>query len=246
MNSIIRLLSRSSITYICSTAEDIISVLKKESVEFNLYLIRLINKIETTNNKIISVINRRKQSDKKYKADILRDKKTRALMHITNALIYSPIEVEAESATIVKRVTDIYGFKIMKKGYNSQTPTTDALLSDLDAPNIKAAIDKVKNLRIMVEELREANENFKQAYTKNIIRKMELNKTPSATEFRPVILSMLNDELIPALAIMSRIDPDTYLSCYNTIHEIVSEHNRSVKTHLNRLKAIKRRDSSGI
>ncbi len=235
MKKTIRLLAKSTIRSVSVTTELILKAIKTRISGLSVFVDNLVNDVEKKNNQLTDMINDKLKPSNKQEADAARDTKTRGLFYITNALTYSAIVEESECAMVVMEILDNYGLEIIRKSYSKQTADTNAILSDLDKPEVAAVIDKVPSVRSIVEELRSANEYLKQSYIDDVDNKLN-NDTPSASKVNEIVLDMVNNDLIPTINTMSKISPDEYLDTYKAIYEIVEEHNRSIRNYYNRNK----------
>ncbi len=234
MKTLIKLLSKTTFRNVNATAERIIAIIKGRIRGLNSYIDSLTDQVEEKNNTLTKVINRKLNPNDNHEADALRDKKTRAIYHMTNALTYSSITEEVDCAMIVSDILNNYSLDMIRKGYDQQTADTNSLLSDLDKPEVSAAIDKVPTLRTMTEELREANDNMKQVVINNSVNKLDLDNLPSASKLSPIVLDMLNNELIPVINSLSMISPDEYSETYRLIYDAVESNNQTVRLQSNR------------
>jgi len=231
MKKLLKLLSKSPMTFISNTADYIVKVVRERIAGKNSYIDSITNNVETTNRQLIDELERRKEPSNKAMADLLRDNKTRAFYHMINAMLYSPIAAEAECAVAVKDIFDVYGIDIIRGGYYTQTTRTEALLSDLDKAEIATLIDAVPTLRTMLEDLRTSNSEFKAGFMDDLDNKREVDESPSASKLSPIVKDMLNNDLIPTIAAMSKIEPENYLDTYKVICDIIEEHNQSVRNY---------------
>lgn len=236
MKTLIRLLSKTTIRNVNATAERIITIIKEGIRGLNSYVDSLTDQVEEKNNTLTEVINRETELSNNQGVDAVRDTKTRAIYHMSNALSYSSTKEESECATVVIDILDNYGLEIIRKSYDQQTADTNSLLSDLDKPEVTALIDKVPTLRNMIEELREANENMKKTVIDNSASRLNSDSLPSATKLSPIILEMLNNELIPVIDSLSKISPNEYLETYRLIYDAVESNNRTIRLQSNKNK----------
>ncbi|MCT4638065.1 MAG: DUF6261 family protein [Bacteroidales bacterium] len=233
MKKAIRLLAKSTMRSVNATTELILKAIKTRISGLNVFIDNLVTDVEKKNSQLTDMISNKIEQSTKQEADAARDTRTRGLFHITNALTYSAIAEESECAMVVMEILDNYGLDIIKKSYSKQTADTNAILSDLDKPEVAAVIDKVPSVRSMVEELRSANEYLKQSFIDNVDNKLD-NDAPSASKISEIILDMVNNDLIPTINTMSKISPDEYLDTYKAVSKIAEEHNQSIKNYYNR------------
>jgi hypothetical protein len=102
------------------------------------------------------------RSDVIRKLDKDRDKTWNAIDMRISATVISPFPAEAQAATILKRVMDLYGDK-RNSPYNEETASLTNLLSDLlsdaNAPHVAAV-----GIRTWITALKEQNEIFQEEF----------------------------------------------------------------------------------
>lgn len=93
------------------------------------------------------------------KLDKLRDRTVNAVIRAVDATLLCPIEAEAETAGIIKRILNLYGDK-RKASYNEETGwlanLTDDLLSSVNRPHLVTI-----HILSWVEALKVENDNFR-------------------------------------------------------------------------------------
>lgn len=96
--------------------------------------------------------------------DSLRDRTYKAMVARLNATLLSPIEAEAESARLVKRIFDLYG-DVRALSYNEESAAISNLISDLVLP-VNAAHLGQMGMTHWANELKNQNDQFQSEFNR--------------------------------------------------------------------------------
>jgi hypothetical protein len=96
--------------------------------------------------------------------DSMRDRTYKAMVVRTNATLLSPIEAEAESARLVKRIFDLYG-DVRALSYNEESAAISNLISDLLLP-VNAAHLGQMGMTHWANELKNQNDQFQSEFNR--------------------------------------------------------------------------------
>ncbi len=97
-------------------------------------------------------------SKKTEELDVLRNKTWKAISMRVDATLLSPIEDEANSARVLRRLIDLYG-DVRSKSYNEESMSISNLLKDFDLPENLNHINKI-GLSAWIGELKNQNDQF--------------------------------------------------------------------------------------
>lgn len=134
-----------------------------------------------------------------------------------------------DSALLILGIFNNYGMRMLRKGVDGLSGMIDAMLNDFNAPEAKAASDKVPHLNEKIEAVKEANESFKAERLAYQMRRTELTNSVKSKQLKLQIADMFNDVFIPYFSEKSKIEGGGFTTLYLSLTEIVNEANALVK-----------------
>ena len=134
-----------------------------------------------------------------------------------------------DSALLILGIFNNYGMRMLRKGVDGLSGMIDAMLNDFNAPEAKAASDKVPHLNEKIEAVKEANESFKAERLAYQMRRTELMNSVKSKQLKLQIADMFNDVFIPYFSEKSKIEGGGFTTLYLSLTEIVNEANALVK-----------------
>ncbi|MDE6720511.1 MAG: hypothetical protein K2J68_11720 [Treponemataceae bacterium] len=137
-------------------------------------------------------------------ADGRRDAVTRDLFTLAGGYTASPFTEVKSAAQDVCAVLEKYGRGMTSRNYADQTALTESLLEDLGAEKIAEQIKALSGVAELVAQLRGAQDGFATAHDGYI--KAKAGKGESASSLKKPIVSLINDNIVPYLNIVSAMD----------------------------------------
>ena len=137
-------------------------------------------------------------------ADSARDSATRDLFTLAGGYTASPFAEVRAAAVGVCAVLDKYGRGMTGKNYADQTALTESLLEDLGAEKVAAQVKALSGVAELVAALREAQDAFAAAHDGYV--RAKAGKGESASSLKKPIVSLINDNIVPYLNIVSAMD----------------------------------------
>ena len=149
-----------------------------------------------------------------------------------------------DNALLILRIFNNYGMRMLRKGVDGLSGMIDAMLNDFNAPEAKAASDKVPHLNEKIEAVKEANENFKAERLAYQIRRTEVANSVKPKQLKLQIADRFNEVFIPYFSEKSKIEGGGFTTLYHALAEIVNEANALVKLRksMARSKRLKEKD----
>ena len=227
---------RSTIRNVFSVAESILLAISKGITVNDAFLATLIVLLTEKNNLLADLINKKRVNSILSPKDAIRDDKTRVVFLLVEVFLLSTDAAIKEKAQLVSEVLNRYGLSIINKSYSDQTADTVAMLADLDEPAVSEAIDGLANLRNAINELRLAQNDWKETYDINADNNINWANTPSASKLRVEVRDIVNYKLMPYLYTMNQVNPEIYSETFNKVSDIIDTNNNNVRNHLNRIK----------
>ena len=137
-------------------------------------------------------------------ADSARDSATRDLFTLAGGYTASPFAEVRAAAVGVCAVLDKYGRGMTSKNYADQTALTESLLEDLGAEKVAAQVKALSGVAELVAQLRGAQDGFAAAHDGYV--RAKAGKGESASSLKKPIVSLINDNIVPYLNIVSAMD----------------------------------------
>ncbi|MBN1111597.1 MAG: hypothetical protein JXA53_01635 [Bacteroidales bacterium] len=232
--------SKSSTRKLNRTAGNIITAIKAEAnPEFvaDAYLSELTEKALVRNGMLTESLNEQRANSIFIPLDAKRDNQVRAFWLILDSKLLSINKEEKDNAEIVAHAIGAYNRNFIYKSYSEESADLDAMIADCEKPEVLQAITKCGDLLNAFNNIKAVRQEWNQAVQDNAVNNVDLSDMPSATSLHPMVLQLINNELLSYLEVMSRVKPDVYGSVYKIITEFVKSNNDSVRNHLRRLKA---------
>lgn len=236
MRKFITIIYKSTIRQAYSTIVAIINALIESGITTDSYLNSVTEEITEDTEQFSEAINRDKSYAVLNPIDEKRDNLLRILFMDTETKTLYPDKEISESALIVKGVIDRYGLKIISKPYNEETADIDSLITDLENPEIKAAISKLGTLADIIDQIKIVANEWKAAVYKQAENKEELLSKPSATKLKNSIVDTINNDLLIYIAGMAKCKPEEYAELNKRIRVLIEEHNSEYRANLKKHK----------
>ncbi|MBD5448418.1 MAG: hypothetical protein HDR32_11980 [Treponema sp.] len=135
---------------------------------------------------------------------IRQDAATRDLFTLAGGYTASPFAEVRAAAVGVCAVLDKYGRGMTSKNYADQTALTESLLEDLGAEKVAAQVKALSGVAELVAQLRGAQDGFAAAHDGYV--RAKAGKGESASSLKKPIVSLINDNIVPYLNIVSAMD----------------------------------------
>jgi len=232
--------TKSSARNLNSTAGNILTAIKAEvKPEFvgDVYLSELTEKALVRNGMLTESLNEQRANSIFIPLDAKRDNQVRAFWLIIDSKLLSINKEERDNAEIIARAISAYNRDFIYKSYSEESADLDAMIADCEKPEVMQAMTKCGDVLTAFNNLKAVRQEWNQAVQDNAINNVDLSDMPSASSLRPMVLQIINNELLSYLEVMNRVKPDVYGSVFNIVTEFVKSNNDSVRNHLRRLKA---------
>jgi len=168
--------------------------------------------------------------------DDLRDLDVRAAFYYVESECMRRPSTRQESALAVKEVFDRYGIDITRLPMGEEGSACNALISDLSTEGMKPHVNNLPELTGLINNIEESNNDY--YLTSDKISEQMQSKLKPASQIAEDIRSTINEELIPYIEVMAKINPDKYSLYEGKLSSLVDNANQTVK---NRLLAYKRK-----
>lgn len=160
-------------------------------------------KLERLSGDLTTAIKREKISLSLKEFDQARDRLISRIFAVLNGYAAMPFPEKQAAAEKLLAVTSKYK-GITAENYSNESALLKSMLEDLAAEELEPAIDLLDGVSILLESLHEAEDNFK----KESISATQVNtsKSDSAIKIKSPLLSVINDEIVPYLTGLKKIE----------------------------------------
>ncbi|MRT94661.1 DUF6261 family protein [Ancylomarina sp. 16SWW S1-10-2] len=176
-----------------------------------------------------TAINRGKAESDLDDKDVVRDEKVQALNYLLLGAMHNPNAEISASAGRLYVVFEKYGLKIMHESYLIESALIESMLEDFAAANLQADITAVLGCTELIANLQTAQTDFKTANIAWGEVKSKEGLKESATEIKKVIFSIINNDIIPYLKVMSQANNPVYGELAQAASQIINDVNQNVK-----------------
>jgi len=228
----IQILSRCDAQEINSIASNILFNLKKKDWSTNNFLSGIITKVETENASLsnaIGEVRSNKNTEILAEADQVFDKDVICLKSFVEANKHLRDVQKNKDAEELWKLIDAHDLNLNRLGYEKQIVLADSLLVDFDKEDIKPLIARLTGVPEAVENLRLSLANLKALYRQSKeYDASKVNLTAPSIQ-KNSIREIINQDLIPYLDVMSKVEPEVFNETYRVILEYIESINTKVR-----------------
>lgn len=207
MKKNVRLISVIRIAELCAALERIVAWLEELSAEGDSYLTETTTKLKEMHESLVAALNRSKISTRLEAFDNARDTETRLLYKLIDGYTAHPNEKIAAAAVALSKICAKYP-AMWNLNQNEQSGMTKSLLGDFVGETENIAV--LDGVAVRVANVKKAHEDFEAAHKTMVATNEQERATDSASSLKKPILVLVNDDLLPYLATMRRIQPAQY------------------------------------
>jgi len=227
MKKPLRIYSNANIRDINYALGNILIAIEKNPVGDDTYFLYVKDKLTSDYNLLTEIIDQEKIKSDLSDKDQGRDDSTRALYYISRGLTYSQDIKDRENAMLVFNILERKTLDVVNLPYSEQTVVLDAMIKDLDAPNILNAINESFSfITKYIDDLKKSIADWKEAVQKSFEYGREATKPAYrlCIELRDVI----NGELLGYIGAMSVANPSVYKNLEEQIRSIIDYTNKRI------------------
>lgn len=228
----------SNISEIAEACKGIIELSKKYPIEEDAYYTIIFEKLSEKLNELFGKINAGWLSSELKEKDDARDLDVRAIFYEVTAKCMRRSSNLKEKALRIKEVLDRYGLKITEDSYTIESAGIRAMLSDLNAPDMKKDVRSISDLKQLMDNLEESMLEFDTSAGTLIEDKNERENTKPASVVARELRDLFNDELAGYLTAMTLSNPKKYKTYTELANTLIDDSNKKVR---DRLAALKRK-----
>lgn len=225
-----KLMTAARTTEIDELSDTLVLLYQKESgLQKESYLAPLFASMTTVSAQITDAIRKDKAFSDLEDADALRDAAAMKIYRILEG--YAAIdeaELNEPARRVLKVVEKFTG--LTRKPYNEETSLIEALLSDLSTPENEQDINELRGVPAAITALRTAQDDF-------MVKRVQYNTTASekkyedtASQLKKLLLSLMNDKLLPYLTLMKKEDAEKYGHFAEAVENAVNAANVKIKS----------------
>jgi len=170
--------------------------------------------------------------------DDLCDLDIRAVYYYINSECMRRPSERQQSALAVKEVADRYGINIVRLPMGEERAACKALISDLRDEALKTHVARLPELTGLIDNMDESNNDY--YVTSDKISEQMQDKLKPASQIAEELRTMINNDLIPYIDVMAKINPDKYGLYAGKLSNIIDNANQTVTTRINALQRKKK------
>ena len=229
--------SRCDAKEVNSIASNILFNLTKKDWSTNNFLTGIITRVESRNINLsgsIGEVKSNRNTEILADADRIFDQDMMCLKNFIVANKYLRDETKVKNAETIWKILDAHDANLYRLGYEKQIVLADSLLIDFDKEDVKPIIATLTGVPEAVGNVKFSLANLKALYRES--KEYDASKAdivaPSIQ--KNGIRDIINQELIPYLDVMSKVEPDVYKESYMVILEYIESINTKVKARISR------------
>ena len=172
--------------------------------------------------------NSEKASSALSEFDKARDSAIRGVMTLVHGYTQFPDDKVRDAAVKVEKMFAKYP-KLKTESYSKQTTLLDGLLSDLEKEDAKALIAALPGVDSLVEQLKTAAKDFKNASAKKNADKVAASAVSSASSLKKPLLDLLHGDILPYLEAMAKAKKGAYKSVLDLLYVEIDDLNAEIQ-----------------
>lgn len=222
-----KLLSNYTNKQLNSMAESILFETGKTDWSADVYLSNIIEKIKTNQATLLNSIGQVRSSDfteQLSQCDATFDKDFICFKNFVAANKYLRDDVKSEAAKKIWTIIASNDLRLYRLSYEEQTSSANSLFAELDKAENKGLLNLLIGVNEALSLVKESNDKLIDTYrqSKNAAKHEE---DVSASLQSKLIRQIINEELLPYLNVMSKVNPDTYSNLHDTIRGYIEDVN---------------------
>ena len=177
---------------------------------------------------VIALSDSTRESSELEDKDRARDKAVQALFAAAEMHAIVPIAESNEAIKPIKQILDAHGKGLVALNYSMESGKINSLLGDLEAANVKTAVESLFGLKECVADLKAKQAAFEAADVKYSESKSAAKGKVSATQAKKELLSYFNESVVDYLNFMLKNGEAKYEAFAKEVDTEVQEANAAV------------------
>lgn len=201
----------------------------EEDWSSEIHLSDYFNSLKTENSKLQTAINRSKAQSELEEKDEIRDENVRGINHMISAFLKFTDPVIKTAAVNVDKVFEKYGVEITQDSYVTESSLINSMLQDFSTTEMQTEIAKLPGLVVIIAELTTAQNNFESARVAYESAMANEENQQNATKLKKEVGIIINENIVPYLNVMAKIDLAKYEALALAIGKIIDDTNEQIK-----------------
>lgn len=214
-----------------------LSVLNGMDLSTNPYLSDIKSKLSTETNTLSGALSiERKHEFTKELAELDNDFDSRVICvkKFIEANIYSSDETIAKNAEKALDKMASYDLLFYNLGYEKEIARAFSLVEEYEKPDMKPVVDSLVGVAAPLAELKTVATKLNTLYLKNQdIQALKEDTIPSSIQ-KKVVIDIFNNELLPYLMVMAKVQADEFGDVYAKITHYIETINTKIRARRNR------------
>lgn len=229
MEKLNKLILSSRTTEMNGAADRIIMKYEEEDWSSEIHLSDYFNSLKTENSKLQTAINRSKAQSELEEKDEIRDENVRGINHMISAFLKFTDPAIKTAAVNVDKVFEKYGVEITQDSYVTESSLINSMLQDFSTTEMQTEIAKLPGLVVIIAELTTAQNNFESARVAYESAMANEENQQNATKLKKEVGLIINENIVPYLNVMAKIDSAKYEALALAIGKIIDDTNEQIK-----------------
>jgi hypothetical protein len=232
-----RIQSRCDAKEVNSISSNILFNLKKKDWSTNNFLTGIITRVESKDsylNNSIGEVKSNRNTAILAEADRIFDQDIVCLKSFIEANKYLRDETLVKHAEDIWEMIAAHDANLHRLGYEKQIVLADSLLIDFDKVDVKSVIATLTGVPEAIVNVKLSLANLKALYRESKEYDAAKADVLAPSIQKNEICDIINQELIPYLDVMSKVEPDVYKESYMVILEYIESINTKVKARISR------------
>lgn len=225
-----KLMTNARTTEVAAAGNQLTALFEKSNIQ-EAFLKNLFAQIDAQTKALTQAINQDEARSFLEDADAKRDEAVRVLSKLLSAYVVFPSQEIKNHGQKIYNIFEKYGVKITTESYVNQSSLLNALLMDLQAPELKSSLDALAGVNDAIESISAAEKEFETLTQK--YQQDQLKKGESATSLRKPLLDSINKQLVPYVSALVMGNASLYEDFAKSVEKIISDVNTGIKSRLN-------------
>lgn len=224
-----KLMTNARTTEVAAVGNQLTALFEKSNIQ-EAFLKSLFAQIDAQTKALTQAINQDEVRSLLEDADAKRDEAVRVLNKLLSAYVVFPNQEIKNHGQKVYGIFEKYGVKITTESYVNQSTLINALMMDLQAPELKSSLDALAGVNDAIESISATEKEF-EALTQKY-QQDQLKKGESATSLRKPLLESINKQFVPYVSALVMGNASLYGEFAKSTEKIISDVNTSIKSRL--------------
>ncbi|TRX66447.1 DUF6261 family protein [Carboxylicivirga sp. M1479] len=237
MNKIPRIKGNTRVSEVNGLLQQIIDEYQKNDYSNDAYVKSAFERAISLNEQLSIAIMRDSVESDLSELDDVTDRTFTLLHGLVKGYTCHPDGAIAGAAELLFKMLEKYGLEVKSKSYREEYPLLASLLGESKTGDYQACVVQLPGCEQRFMQLETAVDNFNAKQNAYYSVKDERKELDSASLIKKRLFALLNDDLVPYLFVMSKVNADVYTELTQFTANRIAENNTTVRNRSTKVEA---------